>query len=367
MPLKKVNSMNLEKINESIEIFKSYFVDNRKFYESDERNWKVKYCKKFQKVFSHNNITSKNFHNSLRDLFKDSKIQQTVNYLAGGAFYQCQRFIDFLESNPDNEFISNTFKDLFYSKESIKRRINKFKKKFDSAYKKLAHKSNIQLNLISQFLGLSNVGDYYIFKDTELNKSCTYFEYKPILSDKSAGGKYEYYYKFMNEIKLAMVNAGLKDIDFIDVHTFIYREDWYTPSSFDQEQKKFDDETNKAENLPIEKLVVLAEKSKPQPSRIIRGIYRYRDPNIAALTKIDASGMCELCNKEAPFKNLLGFPYLECHHIKHLANKGKDEVKNCVALCPNCHTKMHVLNLEIDRKKLFTIATERYERLFVNK
>ena len=29
---------------------------------------------------------------------------------------------------------------------------------------------------------------------------------------------------------------------------------------------------------------------------------------------------------------------------------------NCVALCPNCHKKMHVLNLREDRKKLTQAA-----------
>jgi 5-methylcytosine-specific restriction endonuclease McrA len=31
---------------------------------------------------------------------------------------------------------------------------------------------------------------------------------------------------------------------------------------------------------------------------------------------------------------------------------GEDSIENAVALCPNCHRKMHVLNLTPDIKKL---------------
>jgi 5-methylcytosine-specific restriction protein A len=40
---------------------------------------------------------------------------------------------------------------------------------------------------------------------------------------------------------------------------------------------------------------------------------------------------------------------LEVHHIQWLSNDGDDTIDNIVALCPNCHRKMHILDLEKDR------------------
>ena len=52
---------------------------------------------------------------------------------------------------------------------------------------------------------------------------------------------------------------------------------------------------------------------------------------------------------EAPFKTKDGTPYLETHHIVWLSNGGEENPDNTVALCPNCHRKMHSLNLKKDR------------------
>jgi len=55
-----------------------------------------------------------------------------------------------------------------------------------------------------------------------------------------------------------------------------------------------------------------------------------------------ANGVCERCQKEAPFlRRKDNTPYLEVHHTITLANGGEDTVENAVALCPNCHRKVH--------------------------
>jgi 5-methylcytosine-specific restriction protein A len=77
-----------------------------------------------------------------------------------------------------------------------------------------------------------------------------------------------------------------------------------------------------------------------------------RDSDIRAYVKIRAHGKCDLCQTPAPFTDEAGHPYLEAHHIKWLAKGGLDIPENMVALCPNCHRKMHVLDLEEDRTKL---------------
>ena len=65
-----------------------------------------------------------------------------------------------------------------------------------------------------------------------------------------------------------------------------------------------------------------------------------------------ANGTCQLCGLPAPFTGHDGKPYLELHHIIPLAEGGADGIGNVVALCPNCHRKMHVLNLQADVAKL---------------
>ncbi|MDD5216181.1 MAG: HNH endonuclease [Methylococcales bacterium] len=85
-----------------------------------------------------------------------------------------------------------------------------------------------------------------------------------------------------------------------------------------------------------------------------------RDEQIKKRAKEIANGICQLCDLPAPFKkeNEKGElkPYLEVHHVIRLADGGADSIKNVVALCPNCHRKMHILNLEEDVKKLRKIA-----------
>lgn len=54
-----------------------------------------------------------------------------------------------------------------------------------------------------------------------------------------------------------------------------------------------------------------------------------------------SGGSCEACETPAPFLDSNGFPYLEVHHMKHLSLGGSDTVWNTIALCPNCHRRLH--------------------------
>lgn len=76
------------------------------------------------------------------------------------------------------------------------------------------------------------------------------------------------------------------------------------------------------------------------------------DQIVAEYAKRKADGVCQLCNKPAPFKDPDGEPFLEIHHIIPLAEGGEDSIGNVVALCPNCHRRMHVLNLPADEVRL---------------
>ena len=79
---------------------------------------------------------------------------------------------------------------------------------------------------------------------------------------------------------------------------------------------------------------------------------------VAAYTKIRAAGICQLCGQPAPFKDKDGEPFLENHHLVWLSRGGTDTIDNTVALCPNCHRKMHILDLQEDIDKLIRIAKE---------
>lgn len=48
-----------------------------------------------------------------------------------------------------------------------------------------------------------------------------------------------------------------------------------------------------------------------------------------------------------------GRAVLQNHHVQPLAEGGADVVENAVALCPNCHRRMHVVRSQRAIKKLF--------------
>lgn len=66
-----------------------------------------------------------------------------------------------------------------------------------------------------------------------------------------------------------------------------------------------------------------------------------RDPAVKAWTLRRSNGLCECCREKAPFTDKDGLPYLESHHIVHLANGGADTPDNAASVCPNCHRELH--------------------------
>lgn len=94
-----------------------------------------------------------------------------------------------------------------------------------------------------------------------------------------------------------------------------------------------------------------AAPAKPKSQATIAVVYT-RNQHVAEVAKRRAGGKCELCGKLAPFNNAQDQPYLESHHIVWLAHGGLDVPDNTVALCPNCHRKMHIVNESKDIRKL---------------
>jgi len=117
--------------------------------------------------------------------------------------------------------------------------------------------------------------------------------------------------------------------------------------------KTLERKVRKASALSLDELKSRANKSPNKPgSRVATTTTYQRDPNVVNYTLKRANGVCELCEQPAPFKKKNGDPYLEVHHVVQLANGGEDTIENAVALCPNCHRKMHSLGLKSDIDKL---------------
>jgi len=85
------------------------------------------------------------------------------------------------------------------------------------------------------------------------------------------------------------------------------------------------------------------ETASKKPRRVFVQSTNYmRNPDVIAEVLVRASGRCEGCKAPAPFKRKTDYtPYLEVHHVIHLADDGDDTVENALALCPNCHRKLH--------------------------
>jgi hypothetical protein len=81
-------------------------------------------------------------------------------------------------------------------------------------------------------------------------------------------------------------------------------------------------------------------RQTPEQKKGITTIF-VRDPAVRAWVAVRAQGSCELCRAIAPFCNDHGEPFLEVHHVVPLAEGGADTVDNAVALCPNCHRRVH--------------------------
>lgn len=120
-----------------------------------------------------------------------------------------------------------------------------------------------------------------------------------------------------------------------------------------------DSEEKKAARLTLDELrnrIALAPKNGGTREVISR--QPDRNPYVAQYVKRRANGICELCSNPAPFLNRHKEPYLEEHHIIWLSNAGSDTIDNTVALCPNCHRKMHILDRSEDRRLLSLKASK---------
>ncbi len=83
------------------------------------------------------------------------------------------------------------------------------------------------------------------------------------------------------------------------------------------------------------------------------------DPYLWEAVRRRAENRCQLCGGPAPFLDLAGRPYLEAHHIEAHPETGRDTLENLVALCPNCHRRVHVRREPQDIRRLVEAARDR--------
>jgi len=123
-----------------------------------------------------------------------------------------------------------------------------------------------------------------------------------------------------------------------------------------ENEEELIEEENKAEQeagkLTTQELRERAIRAITKPPKEVKTTYYSRDPNVAAHAKSRAHGICELCGQKAPFEDMKHVPYLEVHHVLMLSKGGRDSIDNTVAICPNCHRKMHILHDKSDEDKL---------------
>lgn len=66
-----------------------------------------------------------------------------------------------------------------------------------------------------------------------------------------------------------------------------------------------------------------------------------RSQSVVEYVKARARGECEGCGEPAPFTSKTGEPYLHAHHTHELGEGGSDTPETVIALCPNCHYRVH--------------------------
>ncbi len=132
----------------------------------------------------------------------------------------------------------------------------------------------------------------------------------------------------------------------IEILTSILPKDLEKPREiveFDSLVESFNEQIRSSSLLTSEERILRINKAKKKPmSRKVITKIITRNPDIVAETLFRSNGICGYCKSPAPFlRKSDGQPYLEVHHLIRLADGGEDTLENTIALCPNCHRKMH--------------------------
>ncbi len=167
------------------------------------------------------------------------------------------------------------------------------------------------------------------------------------VSNKCSWENYKGFIEIIDEIR-SIIDNNLEmegTPRLIDAHSFVWiiqRKDYQTWNPNKNESSKIEDINER----------INSGSGKKKTTNVI--IYE-RSQKVVDETKRRANGFCQLCNNPAPFIDNEGKPYLEAHHVKWLSRGGEDSTNNTVALCPNCHKRMHILDDNNDVNKLLNL------------
>lgn len=111
--------------------------------------------------------------------------------------------------------------------------------------------------------------------------------------------------------------------------------------------EKVDADEAAGTDLPIADLTILRNRAlaaavtgatgSPGPARTV---YQ-RSKDVRSYVLARARGVCEGCATPATFVRPDGTPYLEPHHTLRVSDGGPDHPAHIIALCPNCHRRVH--------------------------
>jgi 5-methylcytosine-specific restriction enzyme A len=96
--------------------------------------------------------------------------------------------------------------------------------------------------------------------------------------------------------------------------------------------------------IPLDELRQRAYAAASQGSDATRsGLRHYyeRSEDVRAHVLARASGRCEACGADAPFKRKDGTAYLEPHHTRRVSDGGPDHPRWVGAVYPSCHRRIH--------------------------
>ena len=133
-------------------------------------------------------------------------------------------------------------------------------------------------------------------------------------------------------------------------------------------EKAHEDKFSAAKQLSTkvlrQKAVEISEYSQSSIRNAITKLYE-RNGLIREYSLRRAAGFCELCHQPAPFI-VNDIPYLESHHIIWLSRGGDDTISNTAAVCPNCHRRLHELDLSNDIAELKSTVVADEEKMLQN-
>lgn len=81
-----------------------------------------------------------------------------------------------------------------------------------------------------------------------------------------------------------------------------------------------------------------SEESAPKEG--LRKTYA-RSEALKQYVRARAEGSCEACGNGAPFLAKDGTAFLEAHHTNRRSDSGPGDRRTVIALCPNCHCRVH--------------------------